>query len=351
MKLRKRYVVAALVLSVLFLTACTNDGNEVVTKFIFAIDSVNENTEATESAKAAFADQAEYNALTYRFMKIKNSDAVSEFEASQTVSAANYILMFGCTVSDHFIHTFTVIEDGPQAVIINEDGTYENVVTVSFNMNEPSFLAGVLAAKTSLNGRVGYIGYEEKTDEKYLNGFRAGVYSIDPLCEVITEYTLSYSNVDYGYKSAKYLYAQNVDVIFANCGACVLGVNKCAAEFGLKMICTDMYDLDDKSNCIAFVGKNYQNAVEAVIAACINSAYSNGSNYSYGFSSDFVSFEMTDAVSADTASLVDAWRQKIIWKQIIVPADEEEYNNIYEIDQTTDETAGTGEYVEDDNAN
>jgi basic membrane protein A len=119
--------------------------------------------------------------------------------------------------------------------IIDSEVKLPNVMSIMFKEHEGSFLVGVVAAKTSTTGKIGFVGgIDMPLIQKFEAGFIAGVKSVNPAAAKDLEnrknvrYANSFSDVNKGYELAKSLYNSGCDVVYHAAGGCGLGVLCCS---------------------------------------------------------------------------------------------------------------------------
>jgi len=98
-----------------------------------------------------------------------------------------------------------------------------NVVCYSFKVEEGAFLAGLLAARMSETGKVGFIGgVSDQQTQAFEFGYRAGIITyqknVQKELEVVSSYTGSVEDRDKGKKVALQQIKQGVDIIFGAAG-------------------------------------------------------------------------------------------------------------------------------------
>jgi basic membrane lipoprotein Med (substrate-binding protein (PBP1-ABC) superfamily) len=121
----------------------------------------------------------------------------------------------------------------PKTVFITTGGTRTgaNVAAMSFAFEQPSYLAGIVAASVSKSGVIGCIGGTELPPVK--SGFEAfalGVRSVNPAAKVVTAYLGNWEDPAAGKEQALAQIARGVDVIYQNADAAGLGVFQAAKE-------------------------------------------------------------------------------------------------------------------------
>jgi basic membrane protein A and related proteins len=123
--------------------------------------------------------------------------------------------------------------DFPKTVFITTSGNRvrTNVAPMVFGFEEPSYLAGVLAAALSKSGMIGAIGGTElpPVRSSFL-AFEAGVHATAPRAKVFTSYVGSWEDASTAKEQALALIHRGVDVIFQNADAAGLGIFQAARE-------------------------------------------------------------------------------------------------------------------------
>jgi len=124
--------------------------------------------------------------------------------------------------------------------IIDEVVNQPNVASVLFKEEEGSFLMGVIAARSTKTGKVGFVGgMESPVIGRFEAGYKAGVKAADPNVEVITIYSNSFVDPAKGKSDALTIYGQGADIIFHAAGGTGQGVIEAAKEKGLYAIGVD----------------------------------------------------------------------------------------------------------------
>lgn len=104
-------------------------------------------------------------------------------------------------------------------------GAGANVVALSFAFDEPSFLAGMVAAATTTTGVIGAIGGTELPPVKAgFDAYRAGARLVRPDIAVRIAYLGNWEDASAGKEQALAQFAQGVDVIYQNADAAGLGI-------------------------------------------------------------------------------------------------------------------------------
>lgn len=157
----------------------------------------------------------------------------SEFEENfRQYGASGYNLVFG--------HGFEfqdaaarVSPSYPKTMYITTGGntTGKNLAAMSFSFNEPSFLAGMVAASVTKSGVVGCIGGTELPPVKSsFAAFAAGVHAVKPSARIVTAFIGNWDDAAAGKEQALAQISRGADVLFQNADAAGLGVFQAVRE-------------------------------------------------------------------------------------------------------------------------
>ena len=155
--------------------------------------------------------------------------------------------------------------------IIDASVDKPNVQSLRFKEHESSFLVGVIAAKTSKTGKVGFVGgMDIPLISKFQCGYEQGVkYASGGKDEVIANMTgttpAAWNDPVKGGELAKSQIARGADIVYAAAGATGQGVLKAAADAGKLGIGVD----SDQDNL--FPGKVLTSALKHVDIATYKS--------------------------------------------------------------------------------
>ncbi len=145
-----------------------------------------------------------------------------------------------------------VVEIAPQYpntkfIIIDSYVTKDlpNLKTVVIEPQEGSFIAGVVAAKTTKTKKVGFVGGADiPVIENYWAGFAAGVKFADPTVEIKEVYAGTFIDPAKGLEIATLLFKQGCDIVMHAANKTGLGVIKAAQQMKGKAIGVDMWQGD-----------------------------------------------------------------------------------------------------------
>ncbi len=210
-------------------------------------------------------------------------------------------------------------------VIIDMVVDQPNVRSVVFNEHEGSFLVGMMAAKASESGTVGFIGgMDIPLIRKFACGYAQGVMAANPDAKVIANMTgttgAAWNDPVKGGELTRAQISQGADVVYAAAGGTGLGVLQTAADEGILSI-----GVDSNQNYL-HPGKVLTSMMKRVDNAVYN-AMKDGPGLETGFnvmglSNDGVGYALDDnnasLVSDDMKMAVDEAKAKIISGEIAV---------------------------------
>ncbi len=217
--------------------------------------------------------------------------------------------------------------------IVDEEVKLPNVVSIKFKEHEGSFLVGVVAAKTSKNGKIGFVGgIDSPLIQKFEAGFIAGVKSVNPEAAKDLEsrknvrYAASFSDVNKGYELAKQLYNSGCDVIYHAAGGVGIGVFNAAKEMKKYAIGVDSDQAltvpDAKDVILCSMIKKVDVGTYTVSKDAMDGNFKGGQTLELGLKEDCVGISPTvnPAVSKETLDLANKYRDEIIKGSIKVPS-------------------------------
>jgi basic membrane protein A and related proteins len=236
------------------------------------------------------------------------------------------------TVGVGFLLTDAITEVGGQFpdkkfVLIDSVSEAENVRSVTFKENEPAFLAGVVAGKTTKTNKLGIVGGQQIPPViHYEVGFRAGVQSVNPTAEVSVAYTDTFGDAAKGKETALAQFEQGADIVFpiagltgTGCYAAVAERNKPGQEWVVGADVTQDHLAPGFELCTAQKGVDF-----AVYTGCKDTSegtFTPGS-VNYDLKSGGVSLQsIPGRVPDDILALARGYEQLILDGTLAVPAD------------------------------
>ena len=140
----------------------------------------------------------------------------------------------------------TVAPDFPDTKFAIIDMVVEqpNVKSVVFTEEQGSYLVGMMAAKASKSGTVGFVGgMDIPLIRKFACGYAQGVKAVNPDATIIANMTgttpAAWNDPVKGAELAKAQKSQGADVIYAAAGGTGIGVLQAAADEGILSIGVD----------------------------------------------------------------------------------------------------------------
>jgi basic membrane protein A len=120
-------------------------------------------------------------------------------------------------VARSFPNTYFVVSSG------SESST--NVASITFNVDQATYVEGVLAAGVSKTGVVGAVGGIELPSIKlFFDGFKRGFLSANPKGRILISYTGNFDDVGAAKEAALAQISQGADILIHNADAAGLGV-------------------------------------------------------------------------------------------------------------------------------
>lgn len=219
------------------------------------------------------------------------------------------------------------------AIIDNAyDKTPSNVTGVVFRAQEPSFLVGYIAAKTTKTNKIGFVGgMHSGVIDQFEYGFRAGVaYGAKELKKTIdvkVQYADSFSDASKGKAIATAMYSGGCDIVFHAAGNVGTGVINAAKDAKKLVIGVDK---DQSSLAPEYVltsaMKRVDTAIELVSKDAMDGKKIGGKTYEYGLTENAVGIpEKHDLMGDDTYNAAIALEAKIKDKTIVPPANKDDF--------------------------
>lgn len=204
----------------------------------------------------------------------------------------------------------------------------DNVLAVSYQVEEVAFLVGYIAAKTTTSHVVGYIsGDNEEGSKLCYYGFKAGVRFVLPNCEILKGIAATYTNKNRVQEMTESMLESDADVVFHTAGIAGKGMIETMAEAGKYAIGSDVdqNDLAPKTVLSSVIKENGQMAYD-IIKQIEENTLVLGKNVSYGLAEDAVSLAETtkSMLSEEAYNSLLGYQQKIVDEKITVPASDNE---------------------------
>jgi len=188
-----------------------------------------------------------WNASAYDGLQLIKKDLSAEVSTVQTATPSEFVqgfrdyaeqgydLVFGhgfefqdpaMQVGAEFPHTAFVVSSGSVHAA--------NVASLTFHLDQATYLAGIVAASLSKTGRAGCVGgIKLPVIRTTFAGFTAGARSVKPDFAVAEAYTGSFEDVAAAKAATDALIAQGADLVLQNADAAGLGVFQAAGAKGV----------------------------------------------------------------------------------------------------------------------
>ncbi len=301
---------AALLLAFFALVGCNKDGNAdgenlslcVVVPSGFGDKSFNDS--AKEGAERLQEDLG---------VKVSTIECKNE-NYKQNMIAAAAENDFVVPVGWEFSEIKEVAAENPDVKFIWVDNVVDgieecpNILCITYEQNEGSFLAGYIAAKMSQTNAVGVVGGEDSgVINDFIVGYEQGAKYANAGIQVYKTYTGDYESPEKGKLAAEELHAKGADVIFQVAGNSGNGVFQAAKEGGFYAIGVDQDqkisapEYDDVIICSMKkdIGSTIYDAVKSYIE---DEIWNGGTNWLVGMEDGYISIAYG---GADSKQMVD----------------------------------------------
>jgi basic membrane protein A and related proteins len=212
-------------------------------------------------------------------------------------------------------------------LLIDSVADVPNVRSVTFQENEPAFLAGVVAGKSTKTNKLGIVGGQRIPPViRYEVGFVAGVKSVNPTAEISITYADSFGDAPKGKEIALAQFEQGADIVLPIAGATGIGCYQAAVEKGTGFWVIGADTSQDhlapgQELCTAQKGVDF-----AAYNACkdeVEGTFTGGA-INYTLASGGVSLQtIPGRVPDDIVALASAYEKLIIDGTLVVPVDDD----------------------------
>lgn len=229
-----------------------------------------------------------------------------------------------------------VARDFPNVNFAIVDGVidYSNVASLLFKEHEGSYLVGMIAAKTSQSGTVGFIGgMDIPLIHRFQVGYQEGARAVNPDIRVIQNYVgvtdAAWNNPGKGKELALAQLSKGADVIFTAAGNSGLGAFDAVEQYGMKDGRAKRFVIGVDSNqnglkpgfVLTSMVKRVDNAVYKMVEDLVNGQFKAGIHI-YGLPEDGIGYAMDEfnapLISQEIIDQVEEAKRKIINGQIEV---------------------------------
>ena len=221
-------------------------------------------------------------------------------------------------------------------VILEDDGKTpkKNVASLVFKEHEGSYLVGVIAARTSRTGTLGFVGgMDIPLIRRFAKGFEEGARFVNPDIRVIENYVgvtdAAWNNPGKGKELSMAQIGKGADVIFAAAGNSGLGAFDAVEQAGTENGRARRFVIGVDSNqngvkpgfVLTSMVKRVDTAVYDIVKDVVEGKFAGGFHV-FGLESDGVGYVIDqhnrDLVSPDAIRDAEEARRKIIAGEIIV---------------------------------
>ena len=222
-----------------------------------------------------------------------------------------------------------VARDYPDLDFAIVDGVTQqpNVASLIFKEHEGSYLVGMIAARKSKTGVLGFVGgMDIPLIHKFATGYEEGARAVNPNVRVIQNYVgvtdAAWNNPGKGKELSVAQIGKGADVIFAAAGNSGLGAFDAAEQYDKLVIGVDSNQNWVKpGHVLTSMVKRVDNAVYQIIQDRVEGKFQGGIHV-YGLDNEGIGYAMDEynakLIPADVIREVEAAKQKIIRGEIKV---------------------------------
>lgn len=250
--------------------------------------------------------------------------------------AHNLIWGIGYMMESAIVNAATQNPDKLYAIVDSAPANApSNLTGLVFKAQEPSFLVGYVAAKTTKTDKLGFVGgMKGFVIDQFEYGFRAGVaYAAKELgkeIDVAVQYAESWGDSTKGKAIATQMFTEGADIVFHAAGGTGIGVIDAAKELGKFAIGVDRDQSDlAPENVLTSALKNVGQGMY-LVSKDVMDGKTPDPVVSLGLKEGGVGIVKSSLIAADVITAEEAVEDKIISGEIVVPANEEEYNAFIE---------------------
>jgi basic membrane protein A len=249
-------------------------------------------------------------------------------------NGANLLWGIGYACADAILEAAETNPDLSYAIVDNSyEETPANVTGVMFRAQEPSFMVGYIAGRTTTTNKVGFVGgIQSGLLDQFQYGYEAGVqYAAKELgkeIEVSVQYAESFSDAAKGKAIAAKMYTDGCDVVYHAAGGTGTGVIEAAQEADKWVIGVDrdqayLAPENVLTSALKLVGK----AVYNVSKEAIDGKEIGGKTYTFGLSEECVGIpEKNPNLAADVYTDTMTLANKIRAGEITPPESKEAFD-------------------------
>ncbi len=285
-------------------------------------------------------DDRSFNAAAYRgvtraakdfpivLRDAEPGDPASLEPAMRAFAEVGYDLVIGIGFAQTPI-VEAVAKDYPNINFAIVDGvsSLPNVASLIFKEHEGSYLVGMIAARTTKSGTIGFVGgMDVPLIRKFEVGYEEGARAVNPDIRVIQNYVgvteAAWNNPGKGKELAVAQIGKGADVLFAAAGNSGLGVFDAVEQYDKLVIGVDSNQNWVKpGHVLTSMVKRVDNAVYQIIADLVHSRFKGGIHV-YGLPDGGIGYAMDQynakLIPPEVLREVEAAKAKIIRGEIKV---------------------------------
>ncbi|HSU80573.1 MAG TPA: BMP family ABC transporter substrate-binding protein, partial [Candidatus Angelobacter sp.] len=182
------------------------------------------NQSAWEGLQRFGKDNNLTNGTDYKYLQ---SQGAQDYETNlNALIHTNYNLVYGIGfLMQDAVKNVAIQNKNAHLAIIDSVVSEPNVVSINFKEEQGSFLVGVVAGLVTKTNKIGFVGgVQSALIKKFEDGFIAGVKTVNPKAQVLSQYAGSFAAADKGQAIANSFYGQGADIIYTAAGQTGNGV-------------------------------------------------------------------------------------------------------------------------------
>ena len=247
---------------------------------------------------------------------------------AEALADEGYDMIFGH--GGQYANPFAEISgEYPDTIFVTMGGTIvtENQFPVLSTLEQCNYIAGVIAAKVTKTGKLGYVlGGSYPAYTKTARGFELGAKSINPDIEVMVT-VLTNVDMNEAYESTMSQIKSGADVVIGNANQATLGSLKAAKENGVYYFgCPQDLNSEAPEIIIASMTQDFVKTYEAVVNRYINGTIKSEIQ-NVGLPEEAIGFVWNEQLKAtlpeDVQKTFEEYAPKIISDEIHVPGENE----------------------------
>ena len=286
----------------------TTDVNKDKAKvtLVLSVGGVNDqsfNQSAWEGAKEA----AEELGVEVSYIE-SNSDVDYMQNIDTAVDQGNDLVVgVGFQLGDAIKEAAEAYPEQSFAIIDNSyDEVPENVRCITFNEEQAGYAAGLVAAKMTKTGKVGFVGgMDIPSCSNFSVGFKKAMEEVLPESKTLIQFTNSFTDAAKGRVVAEQMVKDGADIIFMAAGAGNSGALEVVKENNIKAVGVDMANnYLAPEHIITSALKNVGEGLKLTIKDFTEGNFKGG-EVKYDISNGGVGFEKTDLLSDEIIKFVE----------------------------------------------